>query len=255
MSVENGVWIMKGVDSEHPECIHTVAKLEEYINEIGFLPLFANEVEGFSAEEWTDPKYWWSGIEEKDPWEWREIIARRGNVAYGKFFDKKAGFISLEWLPYFVNYRRGGYDFDARWEDGLANRREKSIMDVYVSENDDGDTVYSTERILSTDLKKQCGFGKDGSKNYPGIITGLQMQTYLVITDFVRRKNKKGDEYGMPVSIMMCPEAIWGRDDITKAYSESPETSWQRLFDHVKEMYEEADDAAIIKLIGKKPLG
>ena len=183
------------------------------------------------------------------------MIARRGNVAYGKFFDKKAGFISLEWLSYFVNYRRGGYDFDARWEDGLANRREKSIMDVYVSENDDGDTVYSTERILSTDLKKQCGFGKDGSKNYPGIITGLQMQTYLVITDFVRRKNKKGDEYGMPVSIMMCPEAIWGRDDITKAYSESPETSWQRLFDHVKEMYEEADDAAIIKLIGKKPLG
>lgn len=255
MSVENGVWIMKGVDSKHPECIHTVTELEEYIKEVGFLPLFANEVEGFSAEEWTDPKYWWSGIEEKDPWEWREMIARRGNVAYGKFFDKKAGFISLEWLPYFVNYRRGGYDFDARWEDGLANRREKSIMDVYASENDDGDTVYSTERILSTDLKKQCGFGKEGSKNYPGIITGLQMQTYLVITDFVRRKNKKGDEYGMPVSIMMCPEAIWGRDAVTKAYSENPETSWQRLFDHVKEMYEEADDAAIIKLIGKKPLG
>ena len=255
MSVENGVWVMHGVDWKHPECIHTVEELEDYINEVGFLPLFGNDVAGFSVEEWTDPKHWWTGNESRDPWEWREIIARRGKVAYGKFFDKKAGFISLEWLPYFANYRRSGYDFDARWEDGLANRREKTIMDVYVSENEDGDTVYSTERILSTELKKQCGFGKEGSKNFPGIITGLQMQTYLVITDFVRRKNKKGDEYGMAVSIMLCPEAVWGRDLVTKAYGESPVESWQRLFDHVKEMYEEADDSAIIKLIGKKPVG
>ena len=180
------------------------------------------------------PRYWWSGDQERDPWEWREIIARRGKVAYGKFFDKKAGFISLEWLPYFVNYRRSGYDFDARWEDGLANRREKAIMDVYVSEDEEGDTVYSTERILSTDLKKQCGFGKGGNKNYPGIITALQMQTYLVITDFVRRKNKQGEDYGMAVSIMMCPEAIWGRETVTSAYNESPVQSWQRLFDHDK---------------------
>ena len=254
MSVENGVWIMKGVDSSHPECIHTVDELEDYIQEIGFLPLFGNEVTGFSAEEWTDPRYWWTDIVEKDPWQWREIIARRGKIAYGKFFDKKAGFISLDWLPYFANYRRSGYDFDARWEDGLANRREKTIMDVYLYENEEGDTVYSTERILSTDLKKQCGFGKGGSKNYPGIITALQMQTYLVITDFVRRKNKKGDEYGMAVSVMMCPEAVWGRDAVTSAYNETPARSWQRLFDHVKELYEEADDDAIIKLIGKKPL-
>ena len=46
MSVENGVWIMKGVDWNHPECIHTVEELEEYIEAVGFLPLFANEVEG-----------------------------------------------------------------------------------------------------------------------------------------------------------------------------------------------------------------
>ena len=59
----------------------------------------------------------------------------------------------------------------------------------------------------------------------------------------------------MAVSIMMCPEAIWGRDLVAMAYSESPAESWQRLFDHVKEMYEEADYSAIIKLIGKKPVG
>ena len=252
MSVENGEWIMHGVSWNDPDCIHTVEDLENYIEEIGFLPLFGNEVAGFSVEEWTDPRYWWTDITEKDPWRWREIIARRGKIAYGKFFDKKAGFISLKWLPYFVNYRRSGYDFDARWEDGLANRREKSIMDVYFYEDEEGDAVYSTERILSTDLKKKCGFGKEGSKNYPGIITGLQMQTYLVITDFVRRKNKRGEDYGMPVSIMMTPEAVWGRDVVTSAYNETPSESWQKIFDHVKELYGKSEEEAIIKLIGKK---
>ena len=48
----------------------------------------------------------------------------------GKFFAGKAGFISLRWLPFFANYRREGYDFDSRWEDGKASRREKNIMDL-----------------------------------------------------------------------------------------------------------------------------
>ena len=251
MSVENGEWVMKGVDWNHPECIHTIGELEKYIEDIGFLPLFANGVEGFSVEEWTDPRFWWTDDESRDPWRWREIIAGKGKIAYGKFFDNKAGFISLKWLPYFVNSRRMGYDFDSRWEDGLASRREKKIMDFYLGEDEDGDIVYKDERILSTELKKMAGFGKGGEKNYPGIMTGLQMQTYLVIRDFKRRKNKAGVEYGMPVSIPLPPESIWGEKKVTSAYKEDPEKSRQRLIKHVKELYEEADEAEIIKLIGK----
>ncbi len=111
---------------------------------------------------------------------------------------ERAGFISVKWLPYFANFRRNGYDFDARWEDGLAGRREKKIMDLFMQRDEDGDIFFSDERILSTELKKKAGFGKGGEKNFPGIITGLQMQTYLVITDFQRRVNKRGEEYGMP---------------------------------------------------------
>jgi hypothetical protein len=58
-------------------------------------------------------------------------------VAYGKFFGNKAGFISLKWLPYFANFRRSGYDFDSRYQDGLAERREKKIMDYFIGEDED----------------------------------------------------------------------------------------------------------------------
>ncbi len=252
MAVEDGVWIMRGLDWNDPYRIRTWQELVNWINEVGFLPLFANGVEGFSAEEHVSPDYWWTGIREEDPWEWREIIAASHQVAYGKFFDQKAGFISMEWLPCFANYRRGGYDFDSRWEDGLAGRREKKIMDMLTGRDEDGDVTFPDDQILSTDLKKKAGFGKGGEKNYPGIVTGLQMQTYLVITDFHRRKNKRGDEYGMPVSVLLPPEAIWGYEAVTAAYSESPEESYDRITERIREKFPGADDEDIIKLIGKR---
>lgn len=253
MSVENGEWVMHGLAWNDPLRIRTWQELVNWIEEIGFLPLFGNGVRGFSVEEHTSARYWWTGNRQEDPWEWREIIAQSRKLVYGKFFDNKAGFISLDWFPYFVNYRRNGYDFDARWQDGLANRREKRIMDFYLSEDAKGDTVFREDRILSTDLKKMAGFGKEAEKNYPGIMTGLQMQTYLVISDFTRRRNKKGEEYGMAVSIPLTPEAMWGYERVTEAYSEDPGVSYKRICDRVRELYPEAPDREIIRLIGKAP--
>lgn len=249
MAIEDGQWIMRGLDWNDPYRIRSWQELVNWINEVGFLPLFANEIEGFSAEEHVSPDFWWTGIREEDPWEWREIIAASHQVAYGKFFCQKAGFISLEWLPFFVNYRRGGYDFDSRWEDGLANRREKLIMDMLTGTDEDGDMTFPDDQILSTQLKKKAGFGKGGEKNFPGIVTGLQMQTYLVIIDFHRRVNKRGEEYGMPVSVLLPPEAIWGYERVTSAYGESPENSRQRIADRLRKEFPNATDAAVERIL------
>ena len=108
MANEGGEWIMKGLDWDNPYRIRSWRELINWINEVGFLPLFANEVPGFSAEEHVSPLFWWTGDPEQDPWEWREIIPSTGEVAYGKFFNNKAGFISREWFPYFANARRDG---------------------------------------------------------------------------------------------------------------------------------------------------
>ncbi len=252
MSSEN-TWIMSGLDWDDPDRIRSWRELTTYVDQVGFLPLFKNEIRGFSAEEQVSSLFWWTGDPEQDPWAWRELIAADHQVAYGKFFDKKAGFISLEWLPYFANARRNGYDFDARWEDGLASRREKIIMDQLTDKDSDGDMTFLERQILSTDLKKQAGFGKNGEKNYPGIITGLQMQTYLVITDFHRRVNKKGVPYGMPVSVLQPPEAVWGYETITSAYHQKPAESWQKIYDHLTALYPGNWDRDIVKMIGKRP--
>ena len=240
MPNENGTWVMYGVEWDDPECLHTVDEAIEYINEIGFLPLFKNEIPGFSLEERTVPEYWWSGNPTLDPWEWREIIARRGNIVYGKFFDKKAGFISKEWFPYFANYRRDGYDFDALWDDEKASRRQKKIMDV----------LETCDEIYSNELKQKAGFSKDGEKGFDGTITDLQMMTYLTVRDFRQRKNKKGEAYGWPIAIYTKPENIYGRDHVASLYAEDPVESGKAIAKHIMEVYPIATADQIRKIIG-----
>lgn len=233
MPNESGEWIMRGLDWEDPLRIRTPEELINYIDQVGFLPLFANELTGFSVEDHVYPYSWWTGDPEQDPWVWREIIARSGRVAYGKFFDRKAGFISKEWFPYFANYRRDGYDFDARYEDELASSRSKKIMDLFEDERE----------LYSFEVKKMAGFGKGGEKNFDGVITELQMQGYIVIRDFRRRRRKTdGVEYGWPIAVYTTPENLWDYETVSAAYKEDSKISYSRIVEQVKKEFPEASD-------------
>ena len=239
MANESGVWIMHGMAFDDPNRIRTWEQLIKLIDEIGFLPLFKNEISGFSAEEHTSDQFWWTGDPAQDPWEWRELIARSRRVAYGKFFDKKAGFISKEWFPRFANYRRDGYDFDSLWEDELTSLRCKKIMDRFAERDE----------WFSFELKRNAGFGKGGEKNFEGTVTDLPMRTYLVIRDFRQRKNKKGTPYGWPISVYTTPETLWGYEYITSAYTEDPAESWERIAGRIRELFPGANENQIKKVL------
>ncbi len=242
MSVENGEWIMHGIKWDDPACIHTVEEAIAYIQKIGFLPLFKNDIPGFSLEERTVPDYWWSDQPDKDPWAWRTVIARTGEIAYGKFFDKKAGFIAREWVPVFANYRRDGYNFDALYEDGKAPNKHKKIMDNFMDDNAEAE-------IYSNELKKKAGFGKNMEKGYDGAITGLMMQLYLCNCDFRKRRNKKNQEYGWDVAIYSTPEHLWGYDYVTSQYKEEPAASGERLVAHLRKMFPSAEEKKLKKIL------
>lgn len=243
MANESGTWIMQGVSEDDPKCIHTVEEAIAYINEIGFLPLFKNDIPGFSLEERTVPEYWWSGDACRDPWEWRKIIAGSGQIAYGKFFDKKAGFISRDWFPCFANYRRDGYDFDALWDDEKASARQKKIMDLFAEGNADAE-------LYSFEVKQKAGFGKDGEKNFEGTITDLEMKMYLCMRDFRQRKNKKGEDYGWAIAVYSTPEHLWGYGYVTSAYQEDPAKSWKKIAAWMNNIYPAAAEAQIRRVLG-----
>ncbi len=241
MGNESGEWIMYGMADNDPECVHNFDELTEFVRQAGFVPLFRNEIPGFSVEEHANPHYWWTGNEERDPWEWRKYAARSREIAYGKFFGGKAGLISLEWLPYFISYRRNGYDFEDQWYAGQAQFRQKKIMDC----------LTDAPELPGWELKRRAGFGSGGERNFNGTVTALQEQFYIIISDFRRRKNKFGLDYGWDVSVYARPETVWGEALTREAYGLSPRQAYSGIREQMESLYTGFPEEAFINLIGK----
>lgn len=147
--------------------LHSADDLIAAVEQYGFLPFFRNEIHGFSIEELCPPELWFAD-DVDGPWEWKGPAARSGKCLYGKLFNKKAGFVSREWIPDFANVRRNGYDFDARWDDGLASYKDKELYEAIAGEG----------RMLSKRLKEALNYRKGGNTGFETCITRLQMQSY-----------------------------------------------------------------------------
>ncbi len=217
--------------------IDSPAALEAAVQELGFLPFFKNAVPGFSVAERTPPELWFAKDRE-GPWEWKGPVLRGGKCAYGKFFRGKAVYVSLDWLPDFVNWRRDGYDFDARCDDGMASWHEKRLYE----------TLSAAGSMRSRELKETCGYGSDGMRGFEQTATRLQMLTYLCIQDFEYDLDRRGQPYGWGVARFTTPEALYGRRFVRSAYRRAPEESLRRITAHLAGVLP-ADEKTISRLI------
>ena len=171
--------------------IRTKQDMIRAVEAFGFLPFFSGSIPGFSVEEHVIQDVWYSALtDEWKVWEWKGPVIRESGCAYGKFFENKAVFISSEWFPDFANYRRDGYDFDARFDDGLAPFRDKELFELLDAE----------APVLSKQLKLDGNYRKGGKKGFDTIITRLQAQGYVLISDFVYAKDKVGRPYGWGIA-------------------------------------------------------
>ena len=112
------------------------------------------------------------------------------------------------------------------------------------------DGMPTDAEYLSCVLKDRAGFGKGGEKNYEGVLTDLQMQTYLFLTDFRQRVNRRGSPYGWHLAVVAAPESRLGYDAFSAAYREPPAQSYARVAAHLRKFYPDATDEALQKLIG-----
>ena len=220
--------------------IKTKADLIGAINEYGFIPFFENSIDGFSIEEHISPECWWhSDTGEWSAWEWKGPVIRETGCAYGKFFEKKACYISSEWFPDFANYRRNGYDFDARFDDGLVSYRDKRLYDL----------IEKNAPVISKQLKQIGDYKKGSNKGFDTIITRLQAQGYVIISDFVYMKDKYGKPYGWGVAEYSTPEVFMGESFNDRVYSRSPEESYEKILEHFCKLFPDTDINHIKKFI------
>lgn len=219
--------------------IESCTDLVRMIDEWGFVPLFKNRIPGFSVEEHTDPSLWFAeGVD--GPWEWKGPAIRESGCAYGKYFEGKAVFISRAWFPDFANFRRDGYDFDARYEDGLAGWADKFVYELL-----DG-----FDSLSSKELKRLGDFRKGGRKGFDSIITRLQMQGYVTTTDFRYAVDRSGQTYGWGIAQYAVPERHFGAAFSDLVYAREPEESCERIFRQIKSLFPETENRLIETLVG-----
>ena len=220
--------------------IKSKSDLIDVINEFGFLPFFENSIEGFSIEEHIAPECWWNSANGAwSAWEWKGPVIKETGCAYGKFFEKKACYISREWFADFANYRRDGYDFDARYDDGLAPYKDKLLYDL----------VEGNSPVISKQLKQLGNYKKGGNKGFDTIITRLQAQCYVTISDFVYMKDRFGKRYGWGVAEYSTPESFMGDSFTDKVYCCSPEESYEKILNHFCSLFPNADIKDLKKFI------
>ena len=217
--------------------IYSAAGLMTYIQEIGFLPLLSGGILGYSAEEVVadDCRYVMlpDGGWDWPLWKWKGPIVTEGICVYGKFFNKKAGFISREWWPDFYNYRRSRH----------PKPEEGTIEDTILT------TLQENGSLITRELRAACGFdGPRMRSKFDGYITRLQMGCHIVTEDFVYPTDKHGREYGWGWSLLTTPEMLYGQDACQCPYT--PEESYYRLLNHFRKILPNATDKQIQKLIG-----
>ena len=217
--------------------IRTKQDMADAVQTVGFLPLFRNSVPGFSIEERAAPEAWFSG--ESGVWEWKGPVIRETGCAYGKFFEKKAAFVSAEWFPDFANFRRDGYDFDARFDDGLASFQDKALFEL----------VDANAPIVSKRLKELGDYRKGGRKGFDTSMSRLQAQCYCVISDFVYPADKRGKQYGWGVAEYSTPEKFMGNRFAEAVYQRTPEESRRRVSEYLRRLLPHATEAAIQKFL------
>ena len=219
--------------------IKTKEDIVRLVDELGFLPYFAGEIPGFSIEENT--RVMWGGAEDGGcPWDWKGPIIRAAGCAYGKFCRGRAMYVSRAWFPDFANYRRDGYDYGARVDEGLARWQDGRIMEVLTARGE----------LKSRELKALSCLGEESRKRFDQSLTFLQMQCYVTTADFVYETDRLGRPYGWGLAKYATPERFFGAAFTERVYAREPEESREKLAAHLTKLLPQATGAQIKRLIG-----
>ena len=181
---------------------------------------------------------WHTNCPDTDPWLWRlRVFEERSDIAYGKIFFRKAGFITKEWYPYFYTARRRHIDFDEEYESGAISHFAKRLYYA----------VLENPNILPNQLKRAAGFTREEKPRFDSALTDLQMRMYITISGVKRNISREGKEYGWTTTVFDTPERFFGDAVMENAKKMTAEEAVERISERILQL----NPAANRKKMGK----
>ena len=215
--------------------VHNATELMDYIQQVGFLPLLDSGIRGFSADDAVDPDCRYVILDDGwdwPLWKWKGPIVTEGGCVYGKFFNKKAGFVSRDWWPDLYNWRHHAHPAPS------AGSIEETILM----------TLREHGSLITRELRSACGFtGPKMRSRFDGYVTRLQMACRIVTEDFVYPRDKHGKEYGWGWALLTTPEQLLGKEACH--CDRTPEESLERMLTHLSHILPRATEKQLENLI------
>ena len=212
----------------------------EAIKAFGIIPFFENPVRGYSIEELTPPSCWLTD-EQLGPWDWKVDVVQSGEIVYGKFLcGGKAAFSTVEWYAHLRNWRLSRKKYNTS-EDG------EKVLDLIAREGS----------CNSRQVRELLKVKKSKSDS---VLAALMQGTRIVTGDIQRvyrgpnleYKGWQTASYCTPESLFERPEEDFGPWHIGGTTLEcgcTPEESYSKLSGHIREMFPDASDEQIRKII------
>ena len=186
------------------------------------------------------PVAWHTGDIETDPWEWRmRVLNERNDIAYGKIFVKKSGFVTRKWAPYFLAVRRGGTSFDEMYEDGVISHFAKRVYSV----------ILENGVIPSHAIKAIAGFAKEDKAGFERALVELQMKMYITTCGAMQKMSKAGEEYGWSSAVFCTTEHFWGEAVFEETAKIDSAEAVAKITEQILLLNPEAEQKKILKFI------
>lgn len=220
-------------------------KINEYnefttiVEDLGFMTLSNNCIDFINLSDLTVQEQWHTGMP-TDPWQWRVNIEKDHKAAYAKVFDKKPGFISLEWHPTFLAARRKGRSFSEIYSEGLISNFSKQIYDLFKYH----------ETLAVHEIKSLSGVTKDLNSKYENAMCELQMWMFITVSGTKQKISAKGEPYGWPSTAYSTVETWAGEQLIEEAYGINPENAMDEIMMRVQDIIPHAEMKKIRRFIG-----
>lgn len=179
-----------------------------YINTKKIVPL-SKLMDGWkSISELTKRENWHTGIDETDPWRWKDIAAEKRDCAYGCLLGGKKGFVSRDILPIFYSAFKNCMSIDEMYQEGTISKIAYDAWQIILDKGS----------IPIFDLRYMMGVTKKkGASSLDTALRDLQMMAEVSISGSRQKINKQGIPYGWRSNVYMPFDSWSGKQIINMA--------------------------------------
>jgi len=166
------------------------------VEELGFMP-FSRFLPGFpSVAAETPSNIWYTGVEDTDPWRWKDRAAEEKRLAYGCILGGHKGFVTGRMYPIFLAAYRPAQSMPELYAAGLV---EQMVYRLW--------QLFDEYRTLDTHrLRRLMGVNKSTSSRVDAILRCLQQEYAITVSGSAQKVSASGQLYGWRSNIYTLVE-------------------------------------------------